>query len=145
MEKIIFPAPSIENQALGLSLLKQHPDIGPLVRSLAIQESEFDTLWNANFNAAPSEISPLNQNAYVSAARSYFAAQLKELSIDIIDVTRKVIWNPIPLIIWQITFSGSEASKLQGAPQAGALEAVEATAEVSLPTRRTWMLSEERV
>ena len=108
MGDVIFPEPSIENQALGLSLLKQHSVIGPLVRSLAIQETEFDCMWNANFNPDPCEMSPLNQHAYISAARDYFAGQLKELSIDVIDVTRRIIWNPTHMMIWQITFSGSQ-------------------------------------
>ena len=111
MGEAMFPEPSIENQARGLSLLKQHSVIGPLVRSLAIQETEFDCMWNANFHAAPCEKSPLNKDAFVSAARSYFAAQLKKLSIDVIEVTRRVIWNPTPTAIWQVTFSGTEKGK----------------------------------
>ena len=145
MGEVIFPEPAIENQALGLSLLKELTVIGPLVRSLAIQETEFDKLWNVNFHAAPCEKSPLNKQAFVSAARSYFAAQLKELSIDVIDVTRRIIWNPSPVTIWQVAFSGTEARKLQGPTPVGALEAVEATTKVSLPTGRTWAISEARI
>ena len=100
-----LPKPSIESQPHVLSWLQELPVIGPLARSLAIEETRSKSRWNANFNASSYVTSHLHEDATVARARYCFVGHLKPSRVKIHDVTRNTIWIPEPKVIWQITFS----------------------------------------
>ena len=158
--------PSIENQPYVLSWLQELPTTGPLTRSLAIQQSQIDRRWNANFNASSCWTSPLYKDATLSSARICFTSQLSQSSVKLHDVTKMTIWTPAPTVIWQVTFSaanegdranveGIEAifeacdhiSKCAGILQKASetiKRRTEAATRVILPQGRTWEISEGR-
>ena len=161
----MIPEPSIENQPHVLSWLQELPIIGPLTRSLAIQQTQIDRRWNANFNASSCWTSPLYKDATISQARICFTSQLSQ-SVKLHDVTKITIWAPAPTVIWQITFSATEEgesaniagiepifeacdhiSKCAGILQKASetiKRRTEAATRVILPQGRTWEISEGR-
>ena len=168
----MIPEPSVENQPQVLSWLQELPIIGPLTRSLAIQQTEIDRGWNANFDASPSWTSPLYKDATISTARICFTSQLSQAPVKLHDVIKMVIWAPAPTVIWQITFSsaneGKDSIATGDSAKAEGIETIFeacdhiskcssilqkasetikelAATRVILPQGRTWEIQEERI
>ena len=161
--------PSIENQPHVLSWLQELSIIGPLTRSLAIQQTQTDREWNANFNASSCWTSPLYKDATIFQARICFTSQLSQSPVKLHDVAKLTIWAPAPTVIWQITFSAlNEGGRVNTEGIEAIFEACDhiskcssilhkasetikgiakanAATRVILPQGRTWEFSEEPV
>ena len=100
----MVPEPLIKNQPQVSSWLQTLDIIGPLLRSLAISESQNIIQWNANFDTTRNEASPLHEDTTIPMALMYFSRKFNNEGVQLKDVTKMTIWTPGPTIIWQVTF-----------------------------------------